>query len=88
LIIVIVAIMTLTLFPKIQKYVFLGDLPSKFQKVKESPWSMIFPMLILCFFCITLGALIVVPVLRETYFLPAVQALLSGKWLGVFQSAP
>ncbi len=88
LIIVVVAIMTLTLFPKIQKYVFLGDLPSKFQKVKESPWSMIFPMLILCFFCITLGALIVVPVLRETYFLPAAQALLSGKWLGVFQSAP
>ncbi len=83
LVIVIVAIMTLTLFPKIQKYVFLGDLPDRFQQVKEVPWSMIFPKLLLCLFCITLGALLVVPFLRETFLQPAVDALLKGRWMGV-----
>lgn len=82
LIIAGVALMTLTLFPKIQKYVFLGDLPEKFKKVKESPLSMIFPMLILCFFCITLGLILLVPSWREYYLVSAVNVLLGGKWLG------
>lgn len=80
--IAIVALMTLTLFPKIQKYVFLGDLPEKFQKVKEAPWSMIMPMLILCFFCVSLGLLLLIPAWRENYLISAVNVLLSGKWLG------
>ena len=82
IIIACVALMTLTLFPKIQKYVFLGDLPEKFKKVKESPWSMIFPMLILCFFCISLGLMILIPSWRDNYLTSAVNVLLSGKWLG------
>ncbi len=88
LIIVTVAIMTLTLFPKIQKYVFLGDLPEKFRYVKEAPWSMIFPMLLLSVFCISLGALLVVPFLRETFLIPAVNVLLDGRWIGAFSHVP
>ena len=88
LIIATVAIMTLTLFPKIQKYVFLGELPDKYHHVKEVPWSMIAPMLVLSAFCIGLGSIFVVPAWREAILIPAINVLLNGSWFEAISYVP
>jgi multicomponent Na+:H+ antiporter subunit D len=52
---VLVAFMTLVTFVKLQKSVLFGDLPGRLAGIKEAPFAMTLPLLILVVFCVALG---------------------------------
>ncbi len=71
---VIVSIITLASFLKVQKFGFFGK--SKFSKaIKEVPFAMCFSMIVLALLCIALSALIF-PQVREIVLSPAVDTLI------------
>lgn len=72
---VVVSIITLASFTKVQKYAFQNELPSKYKKVKEVPFSMAFAMTMLALFCLVMS-LMIVPGAREIFFQPAVDVLI------------
>jgi len=74
---VVVSIVTLSTFMKVQRYAFLD----KFQKtkilnIKEVPFLMCLPMIILLLFCLVMS-LMVIPSVRDTFLMPAVNSLIS-----------
>jgi multicomponent Na+:H+ antiporter subunit D len=71
---VLVSIVTLALFMKVQRLAFFGPLPARWKSVREVPFLMAFPMLLLAALCFVMGALIV-PGLRGRFFDPAVRDL-------------
>lgn len=73
----IVSILTLASFMKVQKYAFLNKAmdPDK-QKIKEVPLLMCLPMIVLTLLCL-LMSLMVIPGVRETFLMPAVNSLIS-----------
>ena len=73
---VLVSVITLASFTKIQKYAFFGELHSKYEKIKEVPFSMSFSMIILSVLCL-LMSLLILPNLRAIFLQPAVDALLN-----------
>ncbi|MBM3254404.1 MAG: NADH/ubiquinone/plastoquinone (complex I), partial [Candidatus Omnitrophica bacterium] len=77
LIAVIVSILTLASFLKVQRYAIFGDLPLHLKTIKEVPGLMCISMIVLAIFCIGLGALIV-PGIRAVVLDPAVGALQNG----------
>ena len=77
LVAVVVSILTLASFLKVQKYAIFGELPLRLKTIKEVPASMCISMVVLAVFCIGLGALIV-PGIREVVLIPAVEVLQSG----------
>jgi multicomponent Na+:H+ antiporter subunit D len=77
-IIVFVAVLTLIMYLKVQRYVFLGELPQNLQNVKENRGSMGCAMIVLAYLCVLMGLLILVPSLRATILEPAVDVLLGG----------
>ena len=52
---VLVAFMTLLSFIKLQRFVIFGQLPTRFAEIKEAPFSMTLPLVILALLCIGLG---------------------------------
>jgi multicomponent Na+:H+ antiporter subunit D len=52
---VLVAFMTLISFIKLQRHVLFGALPEKFKTVKEAPFAMVLPLVILAALCLALG---------------------------------
>jgi multicomponent Na+:H+ antiporter subunit D len=74
---VIVSIITLASFMKVQRYAFL-DKPRKpyTLKIKEVPFLMCFSMIILVLFCL-LMSLMVIPGIRDMFLMPAVNSLIS-----------
>jgi len=52
---VLVAFMTLLSFIKLQRFVIFGPLPARFAEIKEAPFSMTLPLVILALLCIGLG---------------------------------
>ena len=74
---VLVSVITLASFTKIQKYVFFGELHSKYEKIKEVPFSMSFSMILLSILCLVLS-LLVIPEVRTIFLQPAVDVLINA----------
>jgi multicomponent Na+:H+ antiporter subunit D len=76
-IIVFVSLCTLIMYLKVQRYVFLGELPERLRQTQESTGSMLVAMVFLACLCGLMG-LLLVPSLRSAVLEPAVQALTQG----------
>jgi multicomponent Na+:H+ antiporter subunit D len=75
---ILVSVITLAYYLKLQKSVFFGELPERWQNIKESPVFMCISMAILSVICIALG-LLVVPEIKSTIILnPTVEVLKNG----------
>ncbi|MHC4647507.1 MAG: complex I subunit 5 family protein [Planctomycetota bacterium] len=76
-IIVFISLCTLIMYLKVQRYVFLGELPEKLGQVQESKGSMLVAMVFLACLCVLMG-LLLVPSLRASILMPAVKVLTDG----------
>ena len=76
-IIVFVSLCTLIMYLKVQRYVFLGELPENLRKTKENTGSMLVAMVILACLCVLMG-LMLMPALRSAVLEPAVKVLTGG----------
>jgi len=74
---VVVSVMTIASFMKVQKYAFFGALKSKWEKVKEVPATMRIAMVFLAVLCL-LMSLLIVPGAREVVLQPAVDSIIAG----------
>lgn len=84
---IVVNIITLSTFTKAQKYAFNGELPSKYNKINESPFGMSLSMTLMAVLCLVMSFLII-PGVREIFLKPAVDVLMettkySSKVLGL-----
>ncbi len=77
-VIVSVSLCTLIMYLKVQRYVFLGELPDNLQQTKEQRGSMAVAMICLAALCILMGLLVIVPSLRANILSPAVDVLAEG----------
>ena len=74
---VIVSIITLSTFMKVQKYAFLDkSRNTKVINIKEVPFFMCLPMIVLVSLCLIMS-LMVIPGIRDIFLLPAVNSLIS-----------
>jgi multicomponent Na+:H+ antiporter subunit D len=74
---VVVSIMTLASFMKVQKYGFFGKLKEQFAKLREVPATMQASMIFLAVLCLAMS-LMLVPSVRGTLLQPACQAVQQG----------
>jgi multicomponent Na+:H+ antiporter subunit D len=77
-IIVFVSLCTLIMYLKVQRYVFLGELPDNLQEIKENRGSMLVAMVFLACLCALMGLLLLVPGLRVNILEPAAKVLVDG----------
>ena len=77
-IIVFVSLCTLIMYLKVQRYVFLGDLPETLQQTKENKNSMLVAMVFLACLCVLMGLLVIVPSLKVNILEPAVKVITDG----------
>jgi multicomponent Na+:H+ antiporter subunit D len=75
---VVVSLVTLISFLKIQRYVFLGELPERLRDVKENRGSMALAMGFLACLCVLMMLLVMVPGLKANILDPAVKVLTDG----------
>ena len=75
---VVVSLVTLLSFLKVQRYVFLGELPEALRNTHETGGSMVAAMLFLASLCLLMSLLVLVPSLRGAVLQPAVDALVEG----------
>jgi multicomponent Na+:H+ antiporter subunit D len=73
---VIVSIITLAYFMKVQRYVFFDKARSGMTEIKKVPFLMSFPMIVLAILCLVMS-LMIIPGIRDTFLLNAVNTLLS-----------
>ncbi len=73
---VVVSIITLASFMKVQRYTFLDKLKKMKSEIKEVPVLMWLPMVILLIMCLVMS-LLIIPGVRDTFLMPAVNALIS-----------
>ena len=66
------------MYLKVQRYVFLGELPPNLQQVEENKGSMLVAMVFLACLCVLMGLLVIVPSLKASILEPAVNALTDG----------
>jgi multicomponent Na+:H+ antiporter subunit D len=71
---VFVAFMTLISFVRLQKSVIFGKLPERFASLREAPFSMVVPLIILAALCLGIG--IAYPFIHDTLLEAAKDALL------------
>jgi multicomponent Na+:H+ antiporter subunit D len=71
---VLVAFMTLLSFIKLQRFVLFGQLPARFVNIKEAPFAMTFPLVVLAVLCIGLG--VAYPFIDQSVLQAARDALL------------
>ncbi|MHC4482080.1 MAG: complex I subunit 5 family protein [Planctomycetota bacterium] len=76
-IIVFVSLCTLIMYLKVQRYVFLGELPENLEATEENTGSMLVSMVFLACLCVLMG-LLLLPSLRASILTPAVEALTDG----------
>jgi len=74
---VIVSVMTIASFMKVQKYAFFGNLKKKWENVKEVPVTMRIAMIFLAVLCLFMS-LLLVPGAREVVLQPAVDSIIAG----------
>ncbi len=72
---VVVSIITLASFTKVQKYAFYGEIRQKYADIKESPFCMSFAMIMLAVLCVVMS-LMILPGVRELFLKPAADVLL------------
>jgi multicomponent Na+:H+ antiporter subunit D len=77
-VIVLVSLLTLIMYLKVQRYVFLGPLPENLAGIKEYKGSMLVAMVFLACLCVLMGLLVIVPDLKAGILDPAVKALTDG----------
>jgi len=77
-IIVFVSLCTLIMYLKVQRYVFLGELPENLQQIKENRGTMLVAMVFLACLCVLMGLLVLIPALRSNILEPAVEVLKEG----------
>ena len=81
-IIVFVSLCTLIMYLKVQRYVFLGELPENLQQAKENKGTIVVAMVVLACLCIFIGLVVLVPglnkVLLQSILQPAVDVLTNG----------
>jgi len=77
-VIVFVSVLTLIMYLKVQRYVFLGQLPENLQNVKENRGSMGCAMIVLAYLCVLMGLLLLVPDAKAMVLDPAVNVLVDG----------
>jgi multicomponent Na+:H+ antiporter subunit D len=77
-VIVFVAVMTLIMYLKVQRYVFLGELPENLKDVEEQRGSMTCAMIVLAWLCVLMGLLLLVPGAKAMVLDPAVDVLVEG----------
>jgi multicomponent Na+:H+ antiporter subunit D len=75
---VLVSLVTLISFLKVQRYIFLGELPEKLHGIKENKGSMLISMVFLACLCVVMGLIVIVPSLRANILEPAVKVLTDG----------
>jgi multicomponent Na+:H+ antiporter subunit D len=75
---VLVSIVTLISFLKVQRYVFLGSLPENLKSTVEHRGLMAFAMICLAVLCVLMGALVIYEPLRTAVLDNAVVALTDG----------
>jgi multicomponent Na+:H+ antiporter subunit D len=75
---VLVSLVTLLSFLKVQRYVFLGELSDDLGGTREASGSMVLAMGSLAALCLLMSLLLLVPALREVTLQPAVDTLLAG----------
>ncbi len=75
---VLVSLVTLISFLKIQRYVFLGELPENLEQTRDNSGSMFAATAFLAALCVLMGLLLLVPSLRTNILDPAVTALTNG----------
>ncbi|MFH1039176.1 MAG: proton-conducting transporter membrane subunit [PVC group bacterium] len=78
LIAVLVSVITLAYYLKLQRYTFFGALRKEWELVKEVPLAMRLSMIILAVFCL-LGGLLLLPGPSSVFLEPARDALVEGK---------
>lgn len=74
---IIVSLLTLVSFLKVQKYAFFGKLNPELENVREVPFSMQLAMIFLSLLCIFMG-LLLVPGIKDVFLDPAVDVLKNG----------
>jgi len=74
---IIVSLVTLISFLKVQRYIFLGELPENLKDVKENKGSMAAAMIFLACLCVLMG-LLLIPQVRAYILEPAVKVLTDG----------
>ncbi len=77
-VIVFVSLCTLIMYLKVQRYVFLGELPENLAETVENKGSMVVAMVFLAGLCMLMGLLLLVPSLRAGILDPAVKVLTDG----------
>jgi multicomponent Na+:H+ antiporter subunit D len=77
-IIVFVSLCTLIMYLKVQRYVFLGELPENLRETKENKGSMLIAMVSLACLCVLMGLLVIVPSLKANILDSAVKVLVDG----------
>jgi multicomponent Na+:H+ antiporter subunit D len=77
-VIVGVSLCTLIMYLKVQRYVFLGELPENLQQTRENKGTMSVAMIFLASLCLLMGLLVIVPSLRTEILTPAVKVLTDG----------
>ena len=71
---IVVSILTLASFLKVQRYAFFGKLPRRLEAITETRGFMAFSMITLAVLCLGLG-LLLIPSLKAAVLTPAVEAL-------------
>jgi formate hydrogenlyase subunit 3/multisubunit Na+/H+ antiporter MnhD subunit len=66
------------MYLKVQRYVFLGELPERLHAVEEQRGPMLVSMVFLACLCVLMGLLVLIPTLRESILEPAVRVLIDG----------
>jgi len=69
---------TLIMYLKVQRYVFLGELPENLKQIKENKGTMLVAMIFLACLCVLMGLLLLVPGLKHSILDPAVKVLTDG----------
>jgi len=75
---VVVSVMTLVYYLKVQRYAFWGELQLTLKDIREVPFAMCFSMILLAFLCTIMGALLL-PGVKELFIDPAVNTLVNGR---------
>jgi multicomponent Na+:H+ antiporter subunit D len=73
---IIISIITLAYFLKLQKNTFYGKASEKINNIKEVPFTMCFSMIVLAVLCIALS-LLIIPGIREAIMEPVVNAIIN-----------
>jgi len=80
---ILISILTLAYYLKLQRYAFFGELNKKWDKIKEVPLPMKLSMIVLSIICL-IGGIILIPQISEFFLKPAVNVLLIGKHYASF----